>query len=340
MKLNCRICNNSENNISYIFREMFFGTRELFPYFQCSNCGCIQIQSQPEEMSNYYPGNYYSFGSVDEPAQKERGMKERSKEYLTLVRDRYNLLGKSAPGFLIEKIKPNDEKKIESLKILKLETSLKILDVGCGGGEFLYQLKQIGFKNLSGIDPYLKKDITYQNGLTIFRKSLEELVNDTVKFDLIMFHHVFEHLNDPLKVLILCNKIMKDDGILILRVPVSDSYAWNKYKENWIQLDAPRHFYIHSKKSLCILAEKSGFECFKIIFDSDEFQFWGSEQYKKEIALKAENSYLMNPAKSIFSEEKIKEFKKSAIELNANREGDQIVIYLGKDKNLKEKWFR
>ena len=42
---------------------MMFGTRERFAYFECSACGCLQIETVPADMARHYPDNYYSFSA-------------------------------------------------------------------------------------------------------------------------------------------------------------------------------------------------------------------------------------------------------------------------------------
>ena len=117
---------------------------------------------------------------------------------------------------------------------------------------------------------------------------------------------------------------------MLLRIPVSDSYAFKNYRENWCSLDAPRHLFLHTKKSIELLAEQSGFEIKKINYDSRSWQLWGSEQYSKDISLMDERSFYINPKKSIFAENEIDEFEKQVLELNKNGEGDQAEFYLQK----------
>ena len=57
----CKICGNSENNKEFKIKEMMFGFRDEFTYFECSKCGCLQIAKIPKNMGKYYPLNYYSF---------------------------------------------------------------------------------------------------------------------------------------------------------------------------------------------------------------------------------------------------------------------------------------
>lgn len=52
--MKCRICNNSNNNAVYEAKEMLFGTRDKFAYFQCSKCECLQIFDIPANISKYY----------------------------------------------------------------------------------------------------------------------------------------------------------------------------------------------------------------------------------------------------------------------------------------------
>jgi len=145
-----------------------------------------------------------------------------------------------------------------------------------------------------------------------------------------MFHHSFEHVADPLETLYFVKKLLSPNGTRLIRIPVVDSWAWENYGVNWVQIDAPRHFFLHSQKSMKILAKSAGFKIKEIICDSTEFQFWGSEQYKRDIPLNSENSYSVNPSKSIFSKREIRIFKEKAKKLNSESRGDQVAFYLKK----------
>jgi hypothetical protein len=79
-----------------------------------------------------------------------------------------------------------------------------------------------------------------------------------------------------------------------------------------------------------ILANKTGFELVHILYDSDYYQFWGSEQYAADIPMRSEKSYYENPNNSIFTKQQIDEFKKKAVELNLKKQGDAACFYLKK----------
>ena len=54
-------------NPTYVVREMMYGFKDEFDYFECGNCGCLQIEQIPDDLSKYYPENYWQFeeGLVD-----------------------------------------------------------------------------------------------------------------------------------------------------------------------------------------------------------------------------------------------------------------------------------
>ena len=61
--MKCRICENEERNISFKLKEMMYGLKDEFKYFQCAVCDCIQIVKPPDIINKYYPGDYYSYST-------------------------------------------------------------------------------------------------------------------------------------------------------------------------------------------------------------------------------------------------------------------------------------
>ena len=71
------------------------------------------------------------------------------------------------------------------------------------------------------------------------------------QFELIMFHHCFEHMEQPFGILEKVYSILRDkNSYCMIRIPISTCYAFERYNENWVQLDAPRHFFLHSPNSM------------------------------------------------------------------------------------------
>lgn len=316
----CRICGNSNANKTHIAREMMYGYRDEFEYFECSSCGCLQIKEVPDNLSKYYPHDYYSFSTKSEARQSS--MKSFFRHHRLLSSLGY----KSFLGLLLLKAF-GTPRLPEWVKKIRPMPSSNILDVGCGVGHHLLTLRKKGFSNLTGVDPYINSDILYKNGVRIFKKEIKE-INE--QFDFIRLSHCFEHVAEPSVMLQDLYRILKPDCFILIAIPLVDSFAWRKYGINWAQLDAPRHLFLHSVKSMTILAEKAGFQIEDIYYDSTSFQFTASELYQRNVPLKDQNPGSENPDNHYFSIEDIEKFEQKAKELNNKRDGDQAQFYLRK----------
>lgn len=314
--MECKICGNSTTLEQYKVKEMMFGFRDEFLYFQCQQCQCLQIASIPHNIDKYYPSNYYSYTATFQYA------KSWINEIIKKKRDSYVIFKKGYIGKLLLKYLPSTNLHLNSLSEISITKNTSILDVGCGSGKFLLLLQKLGFNNLQGIDPYLEKDIQYKNGLHIRKKAILDIKE---KYDVIMFHHSFEHMSDPLETLQSVSNLLHQDGYCIIRIPTVSSYAWQHYKENWVQLDAPRHFFLHSQESINYLAKKAALKVEKVSYDATIFQFLGSERYLKNIPL---NDSRTNAA--IFSPDQIQSFQQQTKELNQKQQGDACAFILRK----------
>jgi SAM-dependent methyltransferase len=323
--MRCLICDNTENNQIYHVKEMMFGLRDVFVYFQCGRCSCLQIAQVPPDMSIYYPNGYYSFRTRD-----EHPIVRKAANVIRRCRDSYTLSQSGMLGRLLSAVMPGDTSIVPLLRSMadtEITKYSKILDVGCGSGLLAYSLRNMGFERVMGIDTYIDADINYENGLTVAKRSLAEVGE---RWNLIMFHHSFEHISDPMTTLGFVSHLLTPGGICIIRIPTVSSYAWEYYRTNWVQLDAPRHFFLYSIESIRLLASKVGMAVERVVYDSTDFQFWGSEQYVRDIPLQSAHSYINSPSTSIFSVGQIRAFQRRARELNAQAQGDSAAFYLRK----------
>ena len=307
-------------NSAYEIREMMFGLRETFTYFQCSSCECLQISNIPEDMSKYYTSHYYSFSRGKKKLQIAKLKKSVKK-----LNNKYAVFGDGIMGKLL--YVAFSEPSMHCLSKVPINKSMRILEIGSGDGGFLLDLAEIGFTNLVGIDPYIEEDISFSKKVSVFKQSIEDVSG---KWDIIIFHHSFEHCEDPETVLMHVSHLLDFYGTCIIRAPTVSSFAWEYYHTDWVQIDAPRHFFIPSIRSMEMLAKKANLRLIDVQYDSTAFQFWGSEQYRRNISLFSDSSYLVNHRKSMFRYVDIFLFKKRAKQLNLLKRGDQLALYLKK----------
>lgn len=308
----CRICDNASDNRGFRVREMMFGTREEFDYFECSACGCLQIDEFPEDIARHYPRGYYS---------QATGLAAKT---AYRFREQYALTGRSLPGRLVYRYFPNPGLRHASA----VSCDSRVLDVGSGGGAMLDCMARNGYGDLTGIDPYSATEEARKNGVRLRKVPIEQLEGE---WDLIMFNHSLEHVSDPLSALRTAGDLLAPGGRCLVRLPTTSSFAWRHYGVDWVQLDAPRHFFLFSTDSMEALASRAGMRISGSSRDSIPMQLWGSEQYGIDIPLFSKHSLMVNPFARTFSMREKRDFRMRTEELNRSGDGDQVALWLERD---------
>jgi SAM-dependent methyltransferase len=307
--LKCKICNNESDNELIIAQEKHLGLGDKFEYFLCSKCQCLQIKDIPEHLERYYPPSYYSFQEAKFPSRLNRFNFFLKKSLINYYMGYFDIT-----GFFLSFI---FEHPFPWIRNKEINFNSKILDVGTGSGRKILSLQRSGFKNLTGIDPFIAEDVHYENGITVLKKDISEIDD---KYDFIMLHHSFEHMHNPGQVAKHISRLLNYDGCALIRIPVSNSYAWRKYRENWVALDAPRHFFLHSPQSIGIIFNETDLKIDDIVYDSGAFQFTGSEKYLRNLAFTTSDN--------IFTKKELRRFAKEAKKLNMSGQGDTACFYL------------
>lgn len=272
----CVACAKESDGSAFAAREMYFGTRERFDYFECSHCGSVQIAAVPADMARHYPPGYYSFN----PAKpKPTSSVER---YFRRMRTDAWLGNRDGIGGLLARLSKRRPRYLDWFDGLALCPDSRVIDVGCGNGDLLLKLQRDGFEYLRGLDPYIAANIDYGNGVTVRKRGLAE---DDECYDLIMLHHSFEHMTAPRSVMAQIAGHLAPGGHALIRLPIAGGYAWRTYREHWFALDPPRHLFLPTVRAMHLLAASAGLEIRRVFFDSDFGQFVASEGYADDIPM-------------------------------------------------------
>lgn len=238
----CRICQNQDQLEVLQAKEMFIGTRKVFEYLYCSNCNSLSIRNIPKNLEELYA----KYPAFDFDIASSGFLKQVFRRFIVLNQN-------SFARFLLRFLDSWEDLAFKSLHGLKLNTSMKILDVGCGNGLLIYNLKEFGFENLTGLDPHLKH-IVAQPGFRMLKKSIFELDEH---FDVVMCHHSFEHLEDIYSAAKRLVELIAPGGLLLIRIPNIESYSFRQYKECWHGIHAPFHLALPSEKGMQMLFNHS-----------------------------------------------------------------------------------
>ncbi len=316
----CRVCRADFTGDTFTAREMMFGTRDQFEYWECAECGCVQILDVPANLDDYYPQTYFSLKPYRRP------LRTFLRSFVDRQRVKQAFGGKDWLGKLCNRLlKPLEY--VEWCLFAQVGVDARVLDVGCGAGKLPLRMKIGGFKECAGVEPNIDADMQYPLGVRIYKKDIVELAAQRPgEFDLIMFHHSLEHVPDPHVALKAAGALLAAHGKVLIRIPVAGSYAWRRYGENWVSLDPPRHLWLPTIEGMHRLAGATGFSLARARHDSTPLQFIGSELYQRNIPLNASRK-----DKDIFDKKSLRRFEDAARRLNEDADGDQAVFVLVAD---------
>lgn len=308
----CIVCGGTEGKM-WEACEMMLGLRDAFNYFECGTCGCLQLDEVPDDLGRYYPSGYYSFSPSALPAGFRRNLR--------LARNRYLLTGKGWIGALLAGLTRYPYEAVGFWFARNPRgVAARVLDVGCGAGALINDLAEVGYQSPLGVDPFLPAPVTYPSAARVLCGDLADVAG---KYDLVLLNHVIEHVRDPMATLTQVRRLLAPGGECLVRTPLAGSRAWEDYRVDWVQLDAPRHLVIHSVDSMRRAADQAGLAISEIRFDSDELQFVGSELYRRGVSgLEARAEYPRGATRA---------FRKKARYLNAIGKGDQAAFVLHVD---------
>ena len=137
----------------------------------------------------------------------------------------------------------------------------RVLDVGCGNGGFLNQMKERGF-DVHGTEWTAESAarVPKEFNIPVHVGDLLTLRLPERHFDLITMWHVFEHLRQPRETLLRAKQSLTPGGRLILSLPNAESDQAQRFGVNWFHHDPPRHLHGFGPNSLGVLLSHCGFE--------------------------------------------------------------------------------
>jgi 2-polyprenyl-3-methyl-5-hydroxy-6-metoxy-1,4-benzoquinol methylase len=140
---------------------------------------------------------------------------------------------------------------------------LRILDIGCGNGEFLAHISDTKFEKY-GLEINTKGyELCKEKKLNVFNEELKDVQFEDGFFDVITLWHVIEHLEFPHDILQSAKKLLNKEGILIIATPNTNSLGFRYGQQFWYHLDSPRHLVLFNDESLKYILKACGLKTIK-----------------------------------------------------------------------------
>jgi SAM-dependent methyltransferase len=326
----CFICSKESTPKILNVREMVHGTREIFQYSLCGACGTLALLDPPADLAPYYQ-NYYSTSThSNDPFNRPSWMAQHFSNPLKKWALRHSIWGKGALARYIYKRKTVDwfgwGPIFSELRSIGFPISSKtsFLDVGSGSGSGLHFLAYAGFTQLTGCDPFIDEEVTISAHARILKITIDQISDS---FDIIMFHHSFEHVPDPAASLKGAMALLAPGGVIVLRFPNIASIEFLKHRENWWGIHAPRHFFIPSRAAMDIMVEEADAEVLHAYCDSRFDHYLYSTEYELDIDDHHPHSFRAD-SKGLWTDHELREAHFKADLFNRKMCGDWITYIL------------
>ncbi len=216
----CPVCSQA-NFKPFLTCQDFTVTKQSFSLVQCSTCSMVMTNPRP---TDHDLGKYYL-----------------SEEYISHTSKANNLVNQL---YMIARSFTLKQKKKLARNLFPAKG--KLLDIGCGTGDFLSICAEDGWHS-TGIEPGEQpRNLAKAKGLTVY----QDLSEATHNFSLISMWHVLEHVPDLNKTLDKIYSLLAKDGRLLIAVPNYKSLDANIYREHWAGYDVPRHLWHFSQETM------------------------------------------------------------------------------------------
>ena len=275
----CYLCSARGDPLYSGLRDRLFGAPGEWSLRKCpsSECGLVWLDPMPleEDIGKAYE-TYYTHYAPGQSVQTGATLAKRLKQFLrTGYVGRYVRAGYIARKYgycaervgiwqkwvgLIEYLRVGQRAWLDfQLMYLPANPSGRLLDVGCGSGQMLSVMAELGWQ-AEGVDfdPAAVQHAR-SKGLQVRLGTLEEQRYPNAHFDAITMSHLIEHVHDPIALLAECYRILKPGGALVVVTPNVESYGHKRFGSHWRGLEPPRHLHLFSQRSLCTVVSEAGF---------------------------------------------------------------------------------
>jgi SAM-dependent methyltransferase len=275
----CPLCGHEDGFVLFSAPDRLHGTPGQFTYRKCPSC--LTVYQDPrviaEDLGLCYPSEYYTHTnpSISSPDQGVAFADDPplSSRRWSGIRDSLRLVivdavkGKPLQGLegfcgkvlalsrnLRERAFYNQVEDI----LLPRAIGLRALDVGCGNGRLMKKLESTGYE-VEGVefDPSAAEMARRLTGRCIWDGDFRKINLPLGSYDLIVLHHVIEHLEDPLEGLRRIKELLVPGGRVALFYPNPQSLGARVFRSSWYPWEVPRHLVLPcgralAKKASCI----------------------------------------------------------------------------------------
>jgi SAM-dependent methyltransferase len=163
-------------------------------------------------------------------------------------------------NYRCHQVKDSSGKRDPFPRLLPAHGQARLLDFGCGAGDFLARMNALGW-NVTGLDAseIAVERVRQRFGLPAHVGTLPCSEFGAASFDAITMRQSLEHTHEPLEVLEAAQRVLAPGGRLLVSVPNYDCFASTWFGVDWYGLDVPRHLTHFTPRTLRRMLKRAGF---------------------------------------------------------------------------------
>lgn len=145
--------------------------------------------------------------------------------------------------------------------IRKYVPSGKWLDIGCGCGTLLQAARDVGFE-VEGIEINPER-LAYckAQGLRVYNRDIESNYMPPSSYDVVSLINVFSHLRSPMTTFSAIQRILRDNGVILVATSELGKKAYKGEVENW---HLPDHLHFAGPNTFYLVASKLNLKIFYV----------------------------------------------------------------------------
>lgn len=151
----------------------------------------------------------------------------------------------------------------------------RILDVGCGLGFLLSAIEGNWDRHGCEVSRYAAAQAAPWG--RIHQGELRSAAYPTASFDVVVLHHVIEHMTDPIGEMREVMRVLKPGGSLLLGTPDFDSGCARRFGHNYRLLHDATHISLFSNESMHRFLRDMG-----LVIDRVEYPFFNTRHFTQE----------------------------------------------------------
>ncbi len=262
----CPVCSSSIRVLEHGgIEDRVSGIPGFWDYYRCDECGVLYLDPRPtqESVGRLYE-NYFTHSAIEERERAnwlDKFALGIRNDYLNWKYGYQYHPQQSGGSWLMYLLPPwlrHEWDHVARHLPKPLPGKKRLLDVGCGNGDFLRAACSAGWDGF-GIDFDQKAlEIASKCGVKTQLGSLEAQQFDSCTFDVITLSNVIEHVHNPIQLLAECARVLKHGGAFWLTTPNTDSIIRQFFGHNWLYF-IPDHLVLFSVAQLRNILESMGF---------------------------------------------------------------------------------